>query len=536
MSVAVVAVGLSAWSATSTVPVVAVPTGDSGCDFDADGYEDLAIGVPREDLETQPTGNQGVVQVIYGSSDGLAAERNQMWHQNSPGIGGASEGGDGFGQTLACGDFDGNGSDDLAIGVPDEDIGTTPDPNAAEVFNGGAVQIIYGSPSGLIATGNQWWSQGWFGLAGQVEFDDRFGAALAAGDFDGDGTDDLAVGVPDEDIGAIVDAGGVQVIYGSAAGLTAVDNQWWDQSAPGIADGPEASDRFGAELTTGDYNGDGSDDLAIGVPKEDIGTIVDAGGVHMLYGSVSGLATGGAQWWYQELPDVLGGSELRDRYGENLTTGDFDGDNADDLAIGIPGEGAGTRADSGAVHVMYGTASGLTASDDQWWDQGSPGILGALERHDNFGDEVSAGDFDGDGITDLAIGVGEEFVDFPSGRVAYPGLVQVIFGSASGLAATGNESWSQASPGILGAAEQGDWFGAWSLAVLNTDGDGQDDLVVGVPREALGSVLTAGAVNVVYGSPTGLTAQGNQWWDQNSPGIAGAVEAEDWFAQELAGR
>jgi hypothetical protein len=74
---------------------------------------------------------------------------------------------------------------------------------------------------------------------------DAFGSALAAGDFDGDGFDDLTVGVPDEDIGVSVDAGAVNVLYGSAAGLSSTDNQIWHQDSPDIRNTAETNDSFG---------------------------------------------------------------------------------------------------------------------------------------------------------------------------------------------------------------------------------------------------------------------------------------------------
>ena len=113
------------------------------------------------------------------------------------------------------------------------------------------------------------------------------------GDFNGDGIGDLAVGAPGEDIGAIVDAGVVHVMNGSAAGLTATGSQYWNQNSAGIADAVETGDGFGSTLTAGDFNGDGRDDLAIGAPAEDVGATVDAGVVHVLYGSAAGLTATG---------------------------------------------------------------------------------------------------------------------------------------------------------------------------------------------------------------------------------------------------
>ncbi len=149
--------------------------------------------------------------------------------------------------------------------------------------------------------------------------------------------------------------------------------------------GAEAGDLFGASLASGDFDGDGFDDLAIGAPGEGIGAKADAGAVNVLYGSASGLTATGDQLWHQSTSGVLGGAEAGDLFGASLASADFDGDGKDDLAIGAPGEGIGAKADAGAVNVLYGSASGLTAAGDQLWHQNVAGVLGGAEPGDLFG-------------------------------------------------------------------------------------------------------------------------------------------------------
>jgi hypothetical protein len=431
---------------------------------------------------------------------------------------GQAEAFDGVGDTMATGDFNGDGFDDLAVGVPLEAIGNQ--------VAAGAVDIVYGSATGLTPSGAQLWSQDSAGILLTAQAGDQFGTALAAGDFNGDGFDDLAIGVPNEDAG-VTDDGVVQILYGSAAGLTATGSQAFYQGAPNIEGDPEAGDHFGSALATGDFNRDGFDDLAIGVPDESIGGVSKVGAANVIYGTANGLNAAGDQLWYQGLDGVQDFTEAGDRFGFALAAADFDGDGFDDLAIGVPFEGLAGGSQAGAVNVLYGSASGLSAAGNQFWNEDVRG--GRSVSGDQYGFALAAANFGKSSHADLAVGI--PGYDPFAARDA--GGVNVIYGSPTGLNPSGNQVWFQRADGIAGDGEAFDNFG-FALAAGNFGNSSHADLAVGVPSDSLAGVDDVGMVNVIFGSTNGLTAAGNQLWHQNVVGIGDSAERFDNFGWALA--
>jgi hypothetical protein len=488
-----------------------------------DDYADLAVGVPGEDDD------RGVVHLLYASATGIPDQVGERWWEGIGGLPGTREMWDSFGSALATGDFNGDGHTDLAVGVTGQSVNGH--------ANAGIVQIIYASPTGLISTGNTVFSQD--DLFSTAEPNDAFGQVLATGDFNADGYDDLAVGVPSEDytFGAEteIDAGSVNVIYGSASGLSSDYNRVFDEDD--LSSVPEPGDQFGSALAACDFDGDGYDDLAIGVPFEDFNamgsSVDDIGSVHVLFGSASRLVTAGNQLLMQGQGGLTNAAEESDHFGRSLAAGYFNGDGACDLAIGVPSEEPGTvYTDSGAVHVLYASTSGAAFAppDSDWlWSRYDTDMPGEIEDYAFFGRSLAAGDFDGDGIDDLAIGTPYDDV----GDEADAGSVQVMYGGASGGLSEWGRVWYQGGY-INTVAEGGDHFG-WSLASGDIDGDGYEDLVIGVPDEHIGSTADAGMVHVFFGADWGIPEHPRyRNLHQDNGSIAGSAEPNDRFGASVA--
>lgn len=371
-------------------------------DFDGDGVDDLAIGSPGEKIGGDSQAGQ--VQVIFGvGGSGLSNQRSQLWHQDRSGVSGETEIADAFGMSLAAGDFNADGIDDLAVGVPREGLGGI----FSEYSSAGAVQVFPGQwGTGLTTTGAIWLEEGatiqGYNISGSVGTSENFGWSLAVGDFNFDGADDLAVGVPGENS----QAGIAYVIMGWVGfGLTGRGSQVWSQDSAGIPDSRESSDQFGWSVAAGDWNDDGFDDLAIGAPSEKVGTVTSAGTVHTLYGSINGITATGTQQFTQDTGSIQDVVEAGDFFGRSLASGDFDADGRDDLAISAMGEGlTATQFGAGVVHLLFGSSTGVTTTDNQLWSQNSRNVGGTAADQTYFGFALAAGDFDADGADDLAIG------------------------------------------------------------------------------------------------------------------------------------
>ncbi|MET8869222.1 FG-GAP and VCBS repeat-containing protein [Nonomuraea sp. NPDC004580] len=359
--------------ASGTAPAAARACGGHPLDFDADGRPDLAVAAPYAHDRA------GAVTVMYGSGERVELTQD------------GAEPGDAFGSALAVGDFNGDRCADLAVGVSEEFTGE----RVPGGDGNGVVQVYDGSPRGLVP-GRE--------LALAKPSSDRFGAALAAGDLDGDGRDELIVGAPSHR------SGGQVTVYGLKGRKPVAISQktsWVRQRAA-------VTDQWGAALATGDLDGDGKDELVVGAPSDSVRqdgqgsvTVID-------------VRSRRARLLTQATPGIHGAEEKWDGFGAALATGDFNGDGRADLAIGVPGEGIteNQRAmdyGDGAVDVLYGSGGGLRTDRTEAWSQNS--LDGRPRYYDRFGTALAAADLNGDGVDELAIGVpGEKAVQVLAGR------------------------------------------------------------------------------------------------------------------------
>jgi hypothetical protein len=162
--------------------------------------------------------------------------------------------------------------------------------------------------------------------------------------------------------------------------------------------------------------------------------------------------------------------------------------------------------------------------------QSDPEIHGDPNDQENFGASLAAGNLGKNSHADLAVGVPNDWIE----TTQRAGSVNVLYGSTTGITTMGNQRWTQDSAGIAGAAEDPDHFGS-ALAVADSGRSTRGDLAVSAPCEEIAGAVYARGVHVIFGTKTGLSATGDQFWSQNSTGVADKAEQVEAFGLAMTG-
>jgi hypothetical protein len=419
--------------------------GASDYDQDGDGFDSDAYGGDDCD-DTDASYSPGAADVLDGADqDCDGVEDNPA----ATDVAAAWVSGDSAGQHIGAGgvafvdDLDADGEDELVIATPDD--GT----------NGGAVWLFGNTEVGAGATVGD----AWLRLLGSSG--DEVGAAFVGGlDWDDDGVGDLAVGAP-----------GRATVYVAEPDSAVSASYAASSLAYATLSGATGSD-FGADVATGDFDGDGVGDLAVGAP----GT--SKGAVYLFLG-----APGAGSLSYSAADYSVTGADSGDAIGRVLGGGgDTNGDGRDDLCVGVPNDDENSRADSGSAFLLMGAAAyvnlGLSIEATAGWT-----LTGATA-----GDEVGTDCT----IADVASSASADVLVSAEGYTAsgYAGATGVFYGTSSG-----SESFSAADRLVRGA-------GTAAGGGADLDADGSPDLLVGGTGAAwIVSLATAGVLDVPDDAP-----------------------------------
>lgn len=482
------ALAVCAVTALSGGAAVAAPSGATGGsaattvreDFNGDGYQDLAVAAPAATVAGHA--RAGYITVSYGSPNGLTTANTTVIDQNTAGVPGSPGDGQAFGYRMVAEDLDNDGLTDLALVTHERFVGE------GYAINGSVI-LLWGSTGGITGQG---------AVRVPTSPDYQIGDNLTAGDFDGDGTTDLMMlngddgwqrdvlygpftraGKPAREQGIFMSDTDNDMSNTAAGDFNgdgiddlctffvyenhAEGGKLWLGTPKGLSTTSRALPSAGA-TAVGDFDKDGKDDLATQVIPNGITEDLpaDPGTVKIYYGSASGPSTTRTKTITQNTAGVPGVSEKGDQFGARLSAGDVNGDGYADLAAGVPFEAIETVKGAGAVVLLKGGSGGLSGTGSQSFHQDSAGVPGVAEAGDHFGASVRLLDINKDGKADLTAGAPDEDLD----AVADGGAVWSLRGASSGLTATGSFAFN---PVDLGAPVLKARFG---LNLSNDNGPG----------------------------------------------------------------